>query len=113
MFRGITGINPERVSDGQEGEVATVSIQAHHSALEQLDHTGQYQKCIIISGIHRSRVAMDLRLEKSLQGAGPGKGDTLKGRASSVVAEVVTTVLKSTTNCLKPVLNWANICWRT
>ena len=59
---------------------------------------------------------MDLRLEKSLQGAGPGKGDTLKGSASmasSVVAEVVTMMLKSTTNCLKPVLNWANIRSRT
>ena len=111
-------MNPERVSDGEEGEVATVSIQAHHAALEhQLDHTGQYEKCIIIiSDIHWSRVAMDLRLEKSLQGAGPGKGDTLKGRASrtsSVVAEVVRTMLKSTTNCLKLVLNWANIRSRT
>ena len=52
IFRGITGMNPERVSDEQEGEVAPVSIQAHHAALEhQLDHTGQYQKCIIINGI--------------------------------------------------------------
>ena len=79
MFRGLTGMNPERVSDGEEGEVATVSIQAHHAALgHQLDHTGQCQKCVItISGIHRSRVAIDLCLKKSIQGAGPGKGTPL------------------------------------